>query len=52
MTEAGELTSEVWIADRPKAGSVGKASPGNVLKVTKIIQKITKGQHFHINYLI
>ncbi|XP_038221378.1 4-coumarate--CoA ligase 1-like [Zerene cesonia] len=33
MTECGELTSENWGTKGPKAGSVGTASPGIVLKV-------------------
>lgn len=35
MTEAGELTSEIWGTKGYKTGSVGMATPGITLKVTK-----------------
>lgn len=34
MSEGNTLTSEVWCTKGHKANSVGKVSPGNILKVT------------------
>ncbi|XP_045767876.1 4-coumarate--CoA ligase 1-like isoform X3 [Maniola jurtina] len=43
MTECGEPTSEIWADEGPRAGSIGKATPGIIIKIVDLKTNKTLG---------
>ncbi|XP_045767875.1 4-coumarate--CoA ligase 1-like isoform X2 [Maniola jurtina] len=43
MTECGEPTSEIWADEGPRPGSIGKATPGIIIKIVDLKTNLTLG---------